>query len=179
MCDLCTILCGPKSFSTRRFYSGGGISARASSWKVLNLDPWPAHGCGDTSEIKLPGNLLVHNLNCLNISIVKYLLFHISVDNVSLTTNKSNFNAGIYVNNDNIEHKSRIVTNFPTRDVPIRLTSPFIYDQFIYHILFSHPPSPIYPLISLIHCAFIYLYLLNSVFICFALSLFLYIMLYI
>ena len=35
----------------------------------------------------------------------------------------------------NIRHKSRTVTKFSTGDVSIRLTSPFIHDQFIYHIL--------------------------------------------
>ena len=53
MYDLLTILCGPKSFSTLRFYSGGGSSSGASSWEVPNLDPWPTHRCGGTSEIKL------------------------------------------------------------------------------------------------------------------------------
>ena len=35
------------------FYSGGGSSAGASSWKVHNLNPRPPHGCDVTLEIKI------------------------------------------------------------------------------------------------------------------------------
>ena len=82
--------------------------------------------------------------------------------------NKSNFNAGI-CNNDNIEDKSRIVTNFSTKGVSIRLC--YIYDQFIYHIQFSHPRS----FICLFHLFIIYLFLFAkfvfalNIFICFTL----------
>ena len=147
MYGLCTILCGPKSFLTRWFYSGGGSSAGASSWKVITWDPWPTNGYDGTSEIKLIYACTI-KLNCLNITIVKYLLFHIPVHNVSFITNKTNFNAGLYVNNDNIEHKSRIVTHFPHKgctnsiDFSIYLwsihlsyfiISPFI--PLIYHVI--------------------------------------------
>ena len=56
-------------------------------------------------------------------------------------------------NNDNIEDKSRIVTNFSTKGLSIRLC--YIYDQFIYHIQFSHPRS----FIRLFHLFIIYLFL--------------------
>ena len=150
MYALWTILCGPESFSTRLFYSGGGSSAGASSWKVLTCDPWPTHGrryFGDQA------NLHVHNLNCLNISIVKYLLFHTPVHNVSFTTNNFNFNAGIYVNNDNIDHKSMIVTHFHSTFSPQRmyqfdwLLHLFMINSFI---MFYSPTLP-RPFILLFH----------------------------
>ena len=81
MCDLRAIFCDSKNFSTRRFYFGGGISAGASSGKVLNLDPRPSHGCDGTLEIKLIYTCTISI--CLNVSIVQCLFFHVSVHNVS------------------------------------------------------------------------------------------------
>ena len=71
-------------------------------------------------------NLHVHNLN---VSIEQCLLFHVSVQNVSFTETNL-IRCRDICNNDNIEHKSRIVTKFSTKDVSIRLC--YIYDQFIF-----------------------------------------------
>ena len=65
-------------------------------------------------------NLHVHNLN---VSIEQCLLFPVSVHHVSFTETNQISMQGY------IEHKSRIVTNFSTKDVSIRLC--YIYDQVI------------------------------------------------
>ena len=90
MCDLWSLLYSSKRFSTRWFYSGGGSSAGASSWKVHNLYPRPPHGCDVTLEIKI---IYVCTFKCIHRTmfvvpcICTQCVFH---------GNEYNFNAGIY-----------------------------------------------------------------------------------
>ena len=153
MCDLWPLLCSSERFATRWFYSGGGSSAGASSWKVHNLNPRPPHGCDVTLEI---------------VSIEQCLLFHVSVHNVSFTETNL-IRCRDICNNDNIEHKSRIVTNFSTKDVSIRLY--YIYDQFNFYLILQ--PSPINPFTPLIYHLFIFIYK-----ICICSNLFLFVLFY-
>ena len=83
------------------------------------------------------------------------MLFHVSVHNVSFTETNL-IRCRDICNNDNIEHKSRIVTNFSTKDVSIRLC--YIYDQLI----FIQFPNPRRPFIRLFHLSIIYLFLFTK-----------------
>ena len=151
MCDLWPLLCSSERFSTRWFYCGGGSSAGASSWKVHNLNPRPPHGCDVTLHcFGDQDNLHVHNLN---ISIEQCLLFHVSVHNVSFTGTNL-IRCRDICNNDNIEHKSRIITNFSTK-VCINSIVLYLWSIHFYSIL---QPSPIYPFIPLIYHLFIFIY---------------------
>ena len=146
MCDLWPLLCSSKRFSTRWFYSGGGNSAGASSWKVHNLKHTT------TARVRRyfgdQDNLHVHNLN---VSIEQCLLFHVSVHNVSFTETNL-IQCRDICNNDNIEHKSRIVKGC------INSIVLYLWSIHLNHIKFSQPRS----FIRLFHLFIIYLFLFTK-----------------